>query len=100
MSDLQEMAKELKRAIELRDRAAARMIAREMSREAEQLGLDDIGMHLLEAVQSGQLVSALAYTASLGRRAAEYDAQRGQFFGEGFQTGRAYVGEVHSLLRG
>ncbi len=52
MSDLQEMAKELKRAIELRDRAA------------------------------------------------ECDAQRGQFFGEGFQTGRAYVGEVHSLLRG
>ncbi len=99
MSDLQEMAKELKRAIELEDRAAVEMIAGEMFREAQLLQLSDIGESLLEAISSGNYSAALVYTSSLGKRAAEIDLQRGQFFGSSFMEGRSYIDAISSHLQ-
>lgn len=91
MSDLQEMAKELKRAIELDDRAAVEMIADEMFHEARLLQLDDIGQRFMEAVQSGDNSSALVYSAALGRKAGEIDLARGQVFGQAFLAGEGYI---------
>lgn len=99
MSDLEEMAKELKRAIELEDRPAVEMIADEMFREAQLLQLSDTGESLLEAISSGNYGAALVYSSSLGRRAAEIDLQRGQFFGPSFAEGRLYIDAISSRLQ-
>lgn len=81
MSTLEEMGRDLERAMELEDRDAALLIALEMDREAASLGFEEMGQELVSAVQLGNYAAVPGIARWLGWKGGEIDAQCEHAFG-------------------
>ncbi len=81
MSTLEEMGRDLERAIELEDHEAALGIALEMDREAASLGFEETGQELISAMQLGNHTSALGIARWLGNKGGRIDLERSHAFG-------------------
>ena len=87
MSTLEEMGRDLQRALELEDYAAAGRIAGEMQEEAASLGYHDLAQTLISSMQLRNYPAAVTAAHSLGVAGARLDQAQGECFGEHFHGG-------------
>lgn len=97
MSDLEEMRKELKRAVELGDMKAAARIAACMIEEVANLGFADAAEELARCTEDGDWLAIITTINGIARHAAEIDRARGEIMGEGYDLG-AFAVDLGTML--
>jgi hypothetical protein len=87
VSDIDEMVKEYRRALELRDFVAAISILGSIETEARSLGMGELADKLIDPLAAGDYISASPIIREMARKAVSIDLAAHQIFGPGFNHG-------------